>query len=51
MADVIAIETREDAELERAAAQSLLDSAVGPGTPLLLAGGVLGGLAARRTRT
>lgn len=41
MANVIDIETRGDSELERAAAQALLESSVGPGTPLLLAGGVL----------
>lgn len=41
MANVIDIETRGDSELERAAAQTLLESSVGPGTPLLLAGGVL----------
>ncbi len=51
MSNVIEIETEDSGELERAAAQSLLDSTVGPGTPLLLAGGVLilaGGLIARR---
>jgi hypothetical protein len=51
MANVIDLETRGHGELERAAARSLLDSSVGPGTPLLLAGGVLialGGLLARR---
>ena len=53
MANVIELETRGDGELERAAARALLDSTVGPGTPLLLAGGVLvllGALAQRRTR-
>lgn len=53
MANVIALETRGDSELERAAAESLLDSSVGPGTPLLLLGGILillGGLAQRRAR-
>ncbi|MDP1849206.1 MAG: hypothetical protein Q8K79_15555 [Solirubrobacteraceae bacterium] len=53
MANVLELETRDGAELERAAARSLLDSSVGPGTPVLLAGGVLillGGLAQRRAR-
>jgi hypothetical protein len=53
MANVIELETRGNGELERGAARSLLDSTVGPGTPLLLAGGVLillGALARRRTR-
>lgn len=51
MANVIELETRDGAELERAAARSLLDSSVGPGTPLLLIGGILillGGVAQRR---
>lgn len=53
MANVIELETRDGAQVERAAARGLLDSTVGPGTPVLLAGGVLillGGLAARRRR-
>jgi uncharacterized protein (TIGR03382 family) len=53
MANVIDLETRGNGALERAAAGSLLDSSVGPGTPLLLAGGVLillGGLVSRRRR-
>jgi hypothetical protein len=41
MSNVLELETRDGARLERAAAQSLLESSVGPGTPLLLAGGVL----------
>ncbi len=41
MANVIELETRGSGELERAAAGALFDSAVGPGTPLLLAGGIL----------
>lgn len=41
MANVLELETRDGAELERAAARSLLDSSVGPGTPVLLAGGIL----------
>ena len=40
MANVIDFETRGDSELERAAADSLLSSSLGPGTPLLLGGGV-----------
>jgi hypothetical protein len=40
MANVIDFETRGDSGLERAAADALLSSTVGPGTPLLLAGGV-----------
>ena len=54
MANVIELETRDGAQLERAGARSLLDSTVGPGTPLLLAGGiliVLGGLASHRARS
>lgn len=50
MADVIEVETRGNNELERAAARSLLDSTVGPGTPLLLAGGVLVALGALTRR-
>ena len=53
MANVIELETRDGAQLERAGARSLLDSTVGPGTPLLLAGGMLvllGGLAQRSAR-
>ena len=51
MANVIELETRDGAQLEQAAARALLDSTVGPGTPLLLAGGILillGALAQRR---
>ena len=44
MANVIELETRDGAQLPRAAARALLDSTVGPGTPLLLAGGILIGL-------
>jgi energy-converting hydrogenase Eha subunit A len=54
MANVIELETRDGAQLEQGAARSLLDSTVGPGTPLLLAGGVLialGGLARARARS
>ena len=40
MANVIEIETRGDSRLEQAAADALLTSSVGPGTPLLLAAGV-----------
>jgi hypothetical protein len=40
MANVIDFETRGDNGLKRAAADALLSSTVGPGTPLLLAGGV-----------
>ena len=40
MANVIDFETRGDSALERAAADAVLSSSVGPGTPLLLAGGV-----------
>ncbi len=50
MANVIELETRDGAQFQREAARSLLDSTVGPGTPVLLAGGVLillGGLARR----
>lgn len=53
MANVIEVETRDDSELESAAADALLDSSVGPGTPLLLLGGVLillGGIAQRPRR-
>jgi len=53
MANVIELETRDGAQFEREAARSLLGSTVGPGTPLLLAGGVLialGGLTGRRAR-
>lgn len=53
MANVIDLETRGSSELERAAADALLDSSVGPGTPVLLLGGVLIGLGAftqRRAR-
>ena len=40
MANVIDIETRDDGPLARAAADALLTSSIGPGTPLLLAGGL-----------
>lgn len=40
MAYVIEIETRGDSKLEQAAADALLTSSIGPGTPLLLAGGL-----------
>jgi hypothetical protein len=53
MANVLELETRDGAELEGAAARSLLDSSVGPGTPVLLAGGILilvGGAHRRATR-
>lgn len=40
MANVIDIETRGSGALERAAAEALLTSSVGPGTPVLLAGGL-----------
>lgn len=50
MANVIDIETRGDGELQRALADALLSSSVGPGTPLLLAGGfaIVAGALARR---
>jgi hypothetical protein len=51
MANVIDIETRGNNELERAAAEALLSSSIGPGTPLLLGGGlaiVAGALLLRR---
>ena len=41
MANVVDIETRNSDELESALADALIDTTVGPGTPLLLAGGVL----------
>jgi hypothetical protein len=41
MANVIELETRDGARIEQDTARTLLDSTVGPGTPLLLAGGVL----------
>jgi hypothetical protein len=50
MANVIDIETRRDSRLEQAGADALLSSSIGPGTPLLLAGGlaiVAGALAQR----
>lgn len=53
MANVIDLETRGSSELERAAADTLLDSSVGPGTPVLLLGGVLillGAFTQRRAR-
>ncbi|MFP5364549.1 MAG: hypothetical protein ACLGI5_17670 [Thermoleophilia bacterium] len=40
VANVIEIETRDDSRLEQAAADALLTSSLGPGTPLLLAAGV-----------
>lgn len=51
MANVIELETRGDSELKRAVADALLESSVGPGTPVLLLGGVLillGALSQRR---
>jgi hypothetical protein len=51
--NVIEYETRDMGRPQREVARTLLDSTVGPGTPLLLAGGMLilfGGLAARRAR-
>lgn len=51
MANVIELETRGDSELKRAAADALLESSIGPGTPVLLLGGVLillGALSQRR---
>ena len=50
MANVIELETRDGARLERAGARSLLDSTLGPGTPLLLAGGILIALGALARR-
>lgn len=53
MANVIELETRGSSELEQAAADALLESSIGPGTPVLVLGGVLillGGLARRRAR-
>ncbi len=41
MANVIDIETSGASDLEQLAADAVVDSSVGPGTPLLLAGGVL----------
>lgn len=41
MANVIDLETSGASDLEQLAADAVLDSTVGPGTPLLLAGGVL----------
>lgn len=40
MANVIDFETRGDSELKRTAADALLSSSLGPGTPLLIAGGL-----------
>lgn len=40
MANVIDIETKDSGELGRAAADALLTSSIGPGTPVLLAGGI-----------
>ena len=40
MANVIDLETRDGGALERAAADALLTSSLGLGTPLLLAGGI-----------
>jgi hypothetical protein len=57
MANVIEIETRGGGELERALkralADALLSSSVGPGTPLLLAGGlaIVAGALLRRNQT
>ena len=53
MANVIELETRGSSELEQAAADALLESSIGPGTPVLVVGGaliLLGGLAQRRAR-
>ena len=41
MANVVELETRDDGALKRAAGRALLDSSIGVGTPLLLAGGLL----------
>jgi hypothetical protein len=41
MANVVDIETRNSGELESEVADALIDTTVGLGTPLLLAGGVL----------
>jgi len=41
MANVIELETRDDGAPKRAAGRALLDSSLGVGTPLLLAGGLL----------
>lgn len=40
MVNVIDIETKDSGELEQAAADALLTSSLGPGTPVLLAGGI-----------
>ncbi len=40
MSNAVDVATRGDAPLARAAADALLSSSVGPGTPLLLGGGV-----------
>lgn len=41
MANVIELETRDDGAPKRAAGRALLDSSLGVGTPLLVAGGLL----------
>ena len=50
VANVLDIETRGDGEVVRAAAGELLSSSIGPGPPLLLAGGlaIAGGALLRR---
>jgi hypothetical protein len=50
MANVIDVETRGDSAMERVLAGTVLSSSVGPGTPLLLAGGlaIIAGAALRR---
>ena len=50
MANVLELETRGDGELKRAAGRALLDSSIGAGTPLLLAGGLLILVGARARR-
>jgi len=40
VANVIDLETRDSNELMRAAADALLSSSIGPGTPLMLGGGL-----------
>ncbi len=40
MANVVELETTDSGELGRAAADALLTSSTGPGTPVLLAGGI-----------
>ena len=52
MANVIDFETRGDSAMERVLAGTVLSSSVGPGTPLLLAGGlaIIAGAILRRGR-